>query len=63
MPEEQQGDDMKPLPKPKATHHPVLGCWVVHLPGTFTHHGWTLKQAYLAWVHANWTRSRIMRTV
>lgn len=61
MPDEEQGDDMRPLPKPKA----VLRAdgWSVHLPGTFTHHGWTLNQAYLAWVHANWTRSRIMRTV
>ena len=61
MPAEEQGDDMKPLPKPKAV---LQGDeWMVYYPGTFTKHGESLKQAYLAWVHANWTRSRIMRTV
>lgn len=52
---------MTPLPKPKAR---IVGdVWAVHLPGTFTNYGYTLQIAYLAWMHSNWTRSRIMRTV
>ena len=54
---------MKPLPKPKARFMADIEQWAVFMPGTITHRGWTLKQAYLAWVHCNWTRSRIMRTV
>lgn len=61
MPDEEQGDDMKPLPKPKAVQ--LDGEWVVHYPGTYSKHNPLLHSAYMMWLHANWTRSRIMRTV
>ena len=61
MPDEEQGDDMKPLPKPKAT--PTALGWLVHYPGTYSKFSYSLRAAYLDWMHSNWTRSRIMRTV
>lgn len=50
---------MTKLPKPRARF--IDGHWHVYSTGTITCSGWTIGQALLAWVHRNWTQSRIMR--
>jgi hypothetical protein len=49
------------LPKPRAVL--MQGEWMIHHPGTYTKSNPVFHRALADWLHSNWTRSRIMRTI